>query len=418
MSRMHGHPWRWFCALLGVCTSLAVQAGGELSLAEVQRLALDHQPLLEAESAQGAAARERAVAARQLPDPQLKFGVQNLPVDSADAWRLNRDSMTQSTVGVSQELPLPGKRQLGGEVESLNADVSDARLAAMTRAVQRDAGLAFLDVLHPHHAAALVQLQLQEARRADEAAAIAYRTGRGSQADALAAQAAVGMLEDKAAGYAQDYAAARESLQRWTGAIQDAIPREPSALAVPSLPVLLDSLASHPEWIAANRAVDRAELARRQARQEKRPDINVELDYGYRSDYSDMVSLQVGIPLPLFTANRQNRDIAAAGRGVDAALADREDLRRRLVAELSASYRQWQGLGERIDRYGREVIPPLRQGVDASLQAYRSGAGSFAAIVQARQALLEGQLSLLDLQMQQLRQALQLRYFAPEASHD
>ncbi|MFX7098643.1 hypothetical protein ABTH97_19930, partial [Acinetobacter baumannii] len=88
---------------------------------------------------------------------------QNLPADTADAGRFNRDSMTQSTVGLVQEIPLAGKRQLRREAESLGADETDAQLTVTTRAIERDAGLAYLDLLHPHHAKALLAAQIAEA---------------------------------------------------------------------------------------------------------------------------------------------------------------------------------------------------------------------------------------------------------------
>lgn len=392
-------------------------SAASLSMADVQRLAVEHQPLLQTVSAGALAARERAISAGQLPDPQLKFGFQNLPVDTADAGRFNRDSMTQSTIGFVQALPLAGKRQLRRESESLGADEAEAQLVATTRAIERDAGLAYLDLLHPHHAKALLAAQIAEANRAHEAAEIAYRSGQRGQADVLAAAAAIGLLEDKAADFDQDYLIARDNLQRWIGETAEFVPTEPTMPVVPPLAELLANLDRHPELLAAERAVDRAGVGKQLAQQSKRPDLSVELNYGYRTDYSDMVSLQVGIPLPLFSHNRQDRDIAAAQADLDAQQSMREDLHRQLVAQLSATYHQWETLGTRLERYNSDVISPQNNRVDATLAEYRSGTGSFAAVLDARQALLDAQLSLLELHLQHLRAALKLRYFAMEQDH-
>lgn len=412
--RSRGRPVLVPLCILLWCASAAA-GGPRLTLAEVQRLAVQHQPLLEGQSALVAAARERAVSAGQLPDPQLKLGVLNLPVDSADAWRFNRDSMTQSSVGLAQEFTLAGKRRLRAESESLNAAAGDAQFGAMTRAVQRDAGLAYLDLLHPHHAAELVRQQIAEAQRALAATEIAYRSGRRGLADVLAARAAIGMLQDKAAGYAQATAAARENLQRWTGGspgeLPEAAPEEPELPPLPPLAALLGELDRHPEAVAAQRLVDRAAVMARLARKAAQPDFNVEVDYAYRAEYSNMVSVQVGIPLPMFAARRQDRDIAAAQSELDAEQSVRDDLRRRLAAELSSMYRDWEALGGRIDRYGSDVVPPLDGRAEAALAEYRSGNGSFTGVLDARQALLEAQLSLLELRLQRMRTALKLHYF-------
>lgn len=408
-----------FNSRLGGCLIAVLAAAPALAetaptLSEVQRLAVEHQPLLDSQSAQIAAARARAVSARQLPDPQLKLGVQNLPVDTADAWRFNRDSMTQSMIGLMQEFPLEGKRALKGESESLKAAAGEADLSAIRRGVERDAGLAFVDLLQQQRAAQLVRAQIIEARRAQAAAEIAYRSGQRGQADVLTAQAAVAMLEDKAAAYDQNAASAGEGLERWTGAVPGAALEEPDQPSLPPLATLLDHLPRHPELVASDRGVDRAEVDLSLARKSRQPDLNVELDYGYRTDYSDMVSLQVGIPLPIFTRNRQDRDIAAARSDLDAQAAMREDLGRRLQAEVSGIYREWEGLGIRIRRYQAEVLPPLSSRVEAALAEYRSGSATFGAVLEARQALLDAQLFFLDLRLQRLRSALKLRYYVME----
>jgi outer membrane protein TolC len=100
---------------------------------------------------------------------------------------------------------------------------------------------------------------------------------------------------------------------------------------------------------------------------------------------------------------------------LDSQQAMREDLRRRLAAEVSADYREWEALGPRIDAYEQNIIAPTNGRIDASLAEYRSGAGPFSAVFDARQALLDAELSLLELRLQRLRLALKLRYFASES---
>src|SRR3546814_14623348 len=71
------------------------------------------------------------------------------------------------------------------------------------------------------------------------------------------------------------------------------------------------------------------------AQGEKRQDWSVAASYGQRSDgRDDMFMLEVGIELPLFTANRQDRGIAARRAEYEAALATREDARREQAARI------------------------------------------------------------------------------------
>ena len=83
-----------------------------LTLGEAQRIAVERSRQLAAQDASITAAREMAVAAGQLPDPVLKLGIDNLPVDGADRFSLTRDFMTMRRIGVMQEFTRDDKRRL------------------------------------------------------------------------------------------------------------------------------------------------------------------------------------------------------------------------------------------------------------------------------------------------------------------
>src|SRR5215203_1081248 len=76
----------------------ATAASQPLTLAEALRLAAARVPSVTALDAAARGARELAVAAGQLPDPVLRAGIDNLPVDGPDAWSLERDFMTMRRI--------------------------------------------------------------------------------------------------------------------------------------------------------------------------------------------------------------------------------------------------------------------------------------------------------------------------------
>jgi len=94
-------------AILVLLTALVLPGSGHaqapLGLADAQRIAVERSRLLAAQDASIVASREMAAAAGQLPDPVLKLGIDNLPVDGADRFSLNRDFMTMRRIGVMQE---------------------------------------------------------------------------------------------------------------------------------------------------------------------------------------------------------------------------------------------------------------------------------------------------------------------------
>src|SRR2546423_3263734 len=116
--------------LKGLCAALALAAlsarAQTLPLQEAQRRALERSRQLVAQDSAVRSSREMAVAAGQLPDPVLKAGIDNLPINGEDRFSLTRDFMTMRRIGVMQELTRGQKRQLRAQKVEREADKAPA----------------------------------------------------------------------------------------------------------------------------------------------------------------------------------------------------------------------------------------------------------------------------------------------------
>ncbi|MGH8505063.1 MAG: TolC family protein [Stenotrophobium sp.] len=412
----------WLRALLlGGCV-VALPADADtmvpLTLGEASQLAAHDQPLLQEQDADAEAARERAEAVRQLPDPQLMLQVMDLPVDTAESFSPNRDSFTIYSTGVMQAFPLPGKRRLRSEREQLSAQMDEATRDALSRRVIRDAGVAWVEVWADQQMQALIAAQVAQAQTQQRAATILYKNGTGNQADVLAAQLEAQMLADKRDETAQKLGVARAELSRWIGddAAQRPLPQSLPALPdPPPLDALLAALPNHPALLAAGRGVARAGKGVALARENYWPDWSLEVDYGYRPQYADFITLTARVDLPVFRGNRQDRELSAAHHDADAAAARHDDLQRELGAGLRAADSQWRDLGKRLQRYDLGILPQARARVDAALADYRAGNGPLSAVLDVRQADLDAQLRRLQLAADVARLRLTLQYFQVQA---
>ncbi|MEP6825979.1 MAG: TolC family protein, partial [Ramlibacter sp.] len=165
-----------------------------LNLPEAQRLAVARSRQVTAQDAEAAAVREMARAAGQLPDPVLKLGIDNLPVNGPDRLSLSRDFMTMRRIGVMQEIPRADKRRL--KVERLDRDAQrvQAEREQTVAGVQRDTALAWIDRYYALAMLELLRQQVEETRLQIEGGEMAYRIGRGSQADIFAARASLASM--------------------------------------------------------------------------------------------------------------------------------------------------------------------------------------------------------------------------------
>jgi len=406
--------------LLGVAT-VALPAhsveSGVLTLAHVQRVALVQQPALAAGAANVQALRDESVAAGQLPDPQLITGVTQIPIEDDEAFSLREDDFTALSVGISQEFPRAVKRQLRASALEQRARAGELALASAERQVQLEAGLAYLDVAAAAQGARLLDRLTAEADRQKAVRGIALVAGQGSQADQLAAAVEAEVQADRGRALRQRELAGRAELARWIGATEadQPLPDElPAIPAPPPLNTLLERLVDHPQLAGRAATVRIAQTEARLAGLATSPDWRIEMRYDHRLEFPDLVTLMVGVDLPFFAGDRQDRSSSAARARVVADTAGQDDQLREATAQVTSAYRQWQSGTDRLGRYDESLLPQSRSRVKSALAAYQSGRGTLTTVLDARRSLLDVELMRLDLAVDVSRDRLRLQYFEPE----
>ena len=403
-------------ALALLCSLPAAAADAPLTLAEAQRVAVERSRSLAAQDAAVTAAREMAVAAGQLPDPVATVGVNNLPINGPDAWSLTRDFMTMTSVGVVQEFTRTEKREARAERFRREADKALADKTAGIAAIQRDTALAWLDRYYAEAMLAAVAEQSRQARMEIEAAESAYRAGRGNLADVLAARSALANLDDRMSELRRRASAARIALARWVGNVADAaLAGAPPLDTIRFDPRSLESdIAHHPQLavLARQEAVAAAEV--RAAQANKKADWSVSLMYSQRGPaYSNLISVNVSVPLQWDQKNRQDRELAAKLALLDQARAEREDMVRAHTAEVRAMIAEWENGRERSARYEHELLPLAAERTQATLAAYRGAKASLADVLVSRRNEIDVRLQTLQLQMDTARLWAQLNFLIP-----
>jgi outer membrane protein TolC len=385
-----------------------------LDLDEALGLALEAQPQIARLAARLRGLEEEARAEGELPDPRLTLGLTNLPVDT---FSFTQEDMTQFMVGVSQMVPGGDKRRLASRRTSVEADRMRSELAEARLQITREVSLAWLDLYYPRQALELLGRIEQEISRQVEWASVALASGGLSQADALAARLTREYVIDQQAELQRDEARARLQLARWVG---EAAARPPAGGPLPAAPAMDPAsreaaLRSHPELDTLAQAVALARAETDLARESYKPDWSVDMGYGLRGGgRTDMFSVQVGVELPIFPKQRQDRRVAARLAAAEGAESELEDRRRQLAARLGAALADWQAADRRVAHFDATLIPLAQRRVDSALAAYRTGKTEFAAVVEARRAELEARLQRLGHEVARARAAVELRYYLAE----
>lgn len=414
----HRSPRRWApaLALCALFVGLGAHAQLTLTLDQALRLAQERSHQLVAQDAGAAAARQMAVAAGQLPDPVLKTGLNSLPISGPDRFSFTRDSFTMASVGVTQEFTRADKRQARAGRFDREAEVAEAGRAVALANLRRDTAMAWLDRLYQERMLDVLRNQRTEAGLQIEAAESAYRGGRGTQTDVFAARSAVAQIDDRIRQTDRQIATAKTKLARWVGDDASQALGVPPPLATVRLDAtsLETELAHHPQIALMVRQEALARAEANVAQTNKRADWSVELTYSQRSSaYSNMVSVNVSIPLQWDQKNRQDREVSAKLAIAEQMTAQREEATREHVAETRAWLQEWQSNRDRLTHYDDSLIPLASERTRAAIAAYRGGGGLLSAVLEARRIEIDIRMDRLRLEMETAGLWAQLEYLIP-----
>ena len=404
------------CLFSIVATPVAAQTAVDptpLTMEQAAQLATLDQPLLTEREAKIQAEDQQAIAAAQLPDPQLSGGVKELPIDTSEAFSTSRDNFTEFTIGLSQDFPRAEKRRLQRTRKQLDADADRDALENERGMVRRDASLAWLDLYEAQQSLKLAQRLADEASLQVRSLEKDYGNGKASQADWLAAKVDAGLAADKAHDWLHHVLRLRAGLARWIG--DEAQRPIAESLTTPGylspLPSLIAGADRHPVIGNLDKQIEASATEVALARQSYKPDYSVEVYYAYRRDFADFVGIQFKVALPYFTKDRQDRGLAAALQQSHASEDRKQDLLRELHTQVNQDYVDRRHYDERVADFDASIIPDAQRRVEAARGSYQAGRGSFDAVLLARRALLDVQLQRLALVVESARAQVRLDYW-------
>lgn len=390
----HGQ-WRALgrCALMFAAILFAPVALSQhdvpLTLAEAEDLALEAEPGQQAIRAKASALLERGVVAGELPDPTLRVGLNNLPIESGG---FSTEGMTNAAVGLRQAFPARKTRSFRARQFELLAAEMNENADARARNVMSAVRSAWLDLYYWEQAQKLVS----ESRPLfDDLATVTrslYSVGRKTQQDVLRAELELSRLDDRLIEIQRQRGRALAALGEWVGdaAARPVAARLPDWTSVPPVESLQSALSAHPAIRAADARIQAESAGVDLANERSKPGWALEVAYSYREGFlpggqprSDFVSLGVTVDLPFFRKKSVDSTLSAALQERSAARSLREQTERNLQKQLAAEYTHWQELTRRLSLYDTSILAQAHANAEASMFAYQSDRGDFADVMRA-----------------------------------
>lgn len=394
-----------------------VYAGGAaLSLGEAERLAMERDPLKSKHLELTRSLQSQSKVAKYLPNPKVKMGFDNFPVDTFDRGQA---PMTQIKLGIQQPIPRGKTRR----IQSAYKQTLSRRQQELARnrvwLARREARKSWLELYYWQRAERIVRVNRRLFKQMLRVTEDQYRAGRGLQHEVIRAQLEIDLLDDRLTKIKNRQDRARAMLGKWIGLENAARPlsgRLPASARFSSLKSMLDRLPKHPLLRSDSISVRASQKLVELARQEYKPKFSFYASYGQRKDRPDFASVGITMDIPFFKRKRNDQQVIASERKVSAAVFARNERYLMLRRKLVDSYTTWKRLTTRYRRYTRTLLPKARMNSVTTMSSYQNKRSEFATLVKARITELDIKLRAFRLRIDIKKTESDLNYLTGEQS--
>src|SRR6266481_5728576 len=386
-------PALLFClALVSVSSaqeSMPHQAQAVTPHAELLREAEQNSPQIQAARQSWQAAKQVPTQVSTLPDPQ--FTLQHLSVGSPRPFAgYTNSDFAYLGLGVSQEIPYPGKLRLKGEIARREADVSQQQIESVRHAVLAELKAAYFQLAYLSRTLTILEQDGDLLKQVRQAADARYRSGMGSQQDLLQAQLQQTKLLREIAMHHLEVGKLEAQLKQLLNRPQDSPDIEPAELAeTPLVQTYAELLAAtqvqNPEIASAKKMIEKQSLQVDLARKDFYPDFDVQYMW-QRTDptqFRAYYMLSVGVRVPIYHGRKQRPELAQAEAEQLRARSELQAQSQQVAAELRAQYVIVQQTSELLNIHREGLSPQARSEFQAGLAAYQSNKQNFQALLTA-----------------------------------
>jgi outer membrane protein, heavy metal efflux system len=369
--------------------SVPSHTGAVTPLSKLLDEAEKNNPQIEAARLGWQAAKQVPTQVSTLPDPQ--FTLQHLSVGSPRPFAgYTNSDFAYIGLGVSQDIPYPGKLRLKGEIAKREADVSQQQIEIVRRAVLAELKAAYFQLAYLSQTLTILEQDSELLKQVGQAADARYRSGMGSQQDLLQAQLQQTKLLREIAMHHLEAGKLEAQLKQLLNRPQDSPDIEPTELVeTPLLQTYSDLLAStqtqNPEIAGAKKMIEKQSLQVDLARKDFYPDFNVQYMW-QRTDptqFRAYYMVSVGVRFPIYRGRKQRPELAQAEVEQLRARSELQAQSQQVAAELRAQYVLAQQTSELLKIHREGLSPQSRSEFQAALAAYESNKQDFQALLAA-----------------------------------
>ncbi len=365
------------------------------ALQQLIEQALENNPEIKAMQRRFDAMRARIPQAKALDAPVLSIGYTGNIVP----FQVQKgDPSSGRMIGISQDLPYPGKRSLRGKVASTDADAEWWAFEQTRRNVVAEVKDSYFDLYYLTKAIGVVTKTKTLLEQFTKIAEVRYSVGKGIQQDVLKAQVEFSKLIEQ-----QTILEQRKQIAE--ARLNSLLYREPeSPLGVPEelrprdFPYTLAALnetavANYPDLKGQRRKIESAQYAIQLAKKDFYPDFTVGFTYTNRPAMPEMYGVNIGIKLPIYYAQKQRPALTEATASAEAEKRSLENMTTLLFFKIRDKYLAETTARRLVSLYSTTIVPQSSLSLESAIAGYEVGKVDFLTLLDNLVTLLNYELS-------------------------
>lgn len=361
--------------------------GQPVKLADLLDEAERNNPQIQAARHGWDSAKQVPTQVSTLPDPQ--FVLQHESVGSPRPFSgFTNSDFAYVGLGISQDLPFPGKLRLRGEIAKKDADVTQQKYESVRRAILAEVKMAYFQLGYLAKRQAILEGDGKLLQQVEQAAEARYRAGMGNQQDVLQAQLERTKLLREITMNQLEAGKVQAGIKQLLNRPQSSPDIEATELSETTAAYTYDQLLAaaklnNPEIAGAQKMVERQALQVDLAKKDFYPDFNLQYMW-QRTDpaqYRAYYVVTLGVRIPIYRGRRQQPELAQAEADRSSAKSEQEAQTQQIAFQLRQQFLEAEKSVELLKIYREGLIPQARAELQAGMAAYQSDRQDFQGLI-------------------------------------
>lgn len=354
-----------------------------------------------------------------LPDPMLSLGLMNLPTNS---FSFTQEAMTGKIIGLSQQIPFPGKLSTMGKVSQKNADIVKQELDDAKNEITKNVASSYYELSFTRKAIALEMESSKLLKSIADVVRTKYSVSSASQQNLLKVELEITKVNDKLDVLTDQESSQLSILNSYLLKPSDSQINVSEDFNIKFLSLTqekLDSLAkaNRPFLKGINIAEEKAALQKSLAGYDYYPNFSLGVQYTQRDKITqtnmnlhDLVSFMVGISLPLNYGGKISAKVEESESMEELYKQQYNSSMQMLDANFGIAISKLITLRKRIDLINNGLLPQAEQTLKAALSSYQVGQIDFINVIDAENSLYKIQTNLYRLKTNYLKEVTSLEF--------